>query len=208
MPGRIEGRVRVTPVALTKDFFVLNPQGNHRWWPIAPRARVEVDLRRPNLSWRGEGYLDSNAGDEPIETGFRHWEWARGAMRDKTVILYEAERRDGSRVDLAVTFDAEGNKQEFTPPQLLPLPRSGWKVDRSARSESRRQAGPHARRYPVLCAFDGGDDAARRKGDAGTRKPLPRPLPHAGRASHAAVQDAAAAVVSAVTIVMTGLVPA
>lgn len=136
VPGRIEGRVRVTPLAITKDFFVLNPQGNHRWWPIAPRARVEVDLRRPNLSWQGEGYLDSNAGDEPIETGFRHWEWARGAMRDKTVILYEAERRDGSRVDLAVTFDAAGHKQEFTPPQLLPLPRSGWKIDRSARSET------------------------------------------------------------------------
>ncbi|WP_022723265.1 carotenoid 1,2-hydratase [Rhodopseudomonas sp. B29] len=136
IPGRIEGRVRVTPQAITKQVFVLNPDGNHRWWPIAPRSRIEVDLRRPDLSWRGEAYLDTNAGDAPIETGFKHWEWARGALRDKTAILYEAERRDGSRIDLAMTFDAQGNMQPFTPPPLLPLARSGWKVARSARSET------------------------------------------------------------------------
>jgi carotenoid 1,2-hydratase len=136
IPGRIRGQVRVIPSAVTTNYFVLNEDGNHRWWPIAPRSRVEVTLEQPSLSWQGEGYLDTNAGDAPIETGFRHWEWARGALRDKTAILYEAERRDGSRIDLAITFDAQGNMEQFAPPPLLPLQRSGWQVSRSARSEA------------------------------------------------------------------------
>jgi carotenoid 1,2-hydratase len=135
IPGRIRGRVRVIPEFVTQQAFVLNQDGNHRWWPIAPRSRIEVTLDQPKLSWQGEAYLDTNAGDAPIETGFTHWEWARGALRDKTAILYEAERRDGSRIDLAITFDAQGNLEHFTPPPLLPLARTGWKVDRSTRSE-------------------------------------------------------------------------
>lgn len=136
IPGRIKGHVRVIPQMLTKNYFVLNEDGNHRWWPIAPRSRIEVTLDQPQLSWQGEAYLDTNAGDAPIETGFTHWEWARGTLRDKTAILYEAERRGGSRIDLAITFDAQGNLEHFTPPPLLPLPRSGWRIDRSARSEA------------------------------------------------------------------------
>ncbi|KIZ41706.1 MULTISPECIES: carotenoid 1,2-hydratase [Rhodopseudomonas] len=136
VPGRIRGRVRVLPSAINSQCFVLNADGNHRWWPIAPCARVEVEMAQPSLRWQGEGYLDTNAGDAPIETGFRDWEWSRGALRDGTAILYEAERRDGSRFDLAVTFDAKGNMQPFERPQLVPLARSGWRVNRNARSDN------------------------------------------------------------------------
>ena len=31
------------------------PAGRHRWWPIAPAARVEVALERPALRWSGAG---------------------------------------------------------------------------------------------------------------------------------------------------------
>ena len=93
-------------------------------------------MEQPSLRWQGEGYLDSNAGDAPIETGFRDWEWSRGALRDGAAILYEAERRDGSRFDLAVTFDAQGNMQPFERPALAKRARSGWRVDRNARSDN------------------------------------------------------------------------
>ncbi len=135
IPRRLRGKVRVTPSAITPTPFVLNAHGNHRWWPIAPIARVEVTMQRPDLSWQGDGYLDHNAGDTPIESGFRDWQWARGATRDGAVILYEGERRDGSMVNLAKTFDRHGQSQDFTPPAIKPLKRTGWRVNRSVRSE-------------------------------------------------------------------------
>ena len=135
IPSRLRGSVRVTPDAITQTPFVLNEDGNHRWWPIAPVARVEVAMQSPDLSWQGDGYLDHNAGDAPIEQGFRGWQWARGATRDGTVILYEGERRDGSVVNLAKTFDREGGSQDWVPPSAKALKFTGWRVPRSVRSD-------------------------------------------------------------------------
>ncbi len=135
IPRRLRGRVRVTPSAITSTPFVLNENGHHRWWPIAPIARVEVAMQSPDLNWQGDGYLDHNAGDEPIETGFRDWQWARGATRDGAVILYEGERRDGSVVNLAKTFDRDGQAHDVVPPAMKTLKRTGWRMSRSVRSE-------------------------------------------------------------------------
>ena len=76
-----------------------------------------------------------NRGDAPLESGFVDWQWSRGATRDGAIILYEALRRDGSRVDLAMTFDPQGRMQTFPPPPLHPLKRTGWRVGREVRSE-------------------------------------------------------------------------
>ncbi len=78
-----------------------------------------------------------NRGDKPIEDGFARWQWARGATRDGAVILYEALRRDGSRADLAMTFDPQGSMQAFEPPALQSLKRTGWRIERAVRSEER-----------------------------------------------------------------------
>lgn len=136
IPGRIRGRVRVIPRAVTQQAFTLNADGNHRWWPIAPSARVEVELASPDLRWQGDGYFDMNAGDVPLEQGFTVWEWSRAALRDGTAVLYEAKRRDGGRLDLAIKFDRNGEMQSFDAPALQRLPRTPWRVDRSARSEA------------------------------------------------------------------------
>jgi len=125
IPGRLRGTIRLVPMAVTPQVFLLNPAGRHQWWPIAPFARVQVRLDHPHLSWQGDGYLDMNHGDEPLEQGFSDWQWARGAMQDGTAILYEAERRDGSRVDLAMTFDRNGRMQAFEPPPTVKLRRTG-----------------------------------------------------------------------------------
>jgi carotenoid 1,2-hydratase len=135
IPRPLRGRVKVTPRAITAGPFVLNADGHHRWWPIAPHSRVEVEMQEPNLRWQGDGYLDHNAGDAPVENGFRDWQWARGITRDGAVIMYEGERRDGSFLNLARTFDWNGGSQEFTPPSVQPLKRARWGIRRSIRSE-------------------------------------------------------------------------
>ena len=135
IPRRIRGTVRVVPTAITQQSFTLNENGNHTWWPIAPCARVQVALDYPQVRWQGDGYLDTNRGDAPIEQGFIDWQWARGAMRDGAAILYEAQRRDGNRVDLAMTVDPQGRMQAFEPPPMVALKRTGWRVERNVRSE-------------------------------------------------------------------------
>ncbi|MEO8318688.1 MAG: hydratase [Bradyrhizobium sp.] len=135
IPRRIRGTVRVVPAAITQQAFTLNEAGNHLWWPIAPCARVQVALDHPHLRWQGDGYFDMNRGDAPLEAAFVDWQWARGATRDGAAILYEAQCRDGSRIDLAMRFDPDGHMQTFTPPRLTKLKRTGWRVGRSVRSE-------------------------------------------------------------------------
>ena len=135
LPRRIRGTVRVVPTAITQQSFMLNENGRHRWSPIAPCARVQVALDQPHLRWQGDGYFDMNRGDAPLEHGFVDWQWSRGATSDGAVIVYEALRRDGSRVDLAMTFDPQGQVQRFEPPPLHALKQTGWRVARSARSE-------------------------------------------------------------------------
>ena len=136
-PKRIRGTVRVVPTAITQQAFTLSENGHHRWWPIAPCARVQVTLDQPHLRWQGDGYLDMNRGDAPLEHGFADWQWARGAMQDGAIVLYEAQRRDGSRIDLAMTFDSQGKMQTFEPPPAVELGRTGWRVNRSVRSDDR-----------------------------------------------------------------------
>ena len=135
IPGRIRGTVRVVPTAVTQQALTLNQTGNHRWWPIAPCARVQVALDHPHLRWQGDGYFDMNCGDRPLEDGFTDWQWSRAAMRDGTAILYEAKRRDRSMVDLAVLFDPQGRMQAFEPPPIVAMKRTGWRIGRSVRSE-------------------------------------------------------------------------
>lgn len=135
IPGRLRGTIRLIPTAITQQAFLLNEEGRHRWWPIAPCARVQVQLDHPRLSWQGDGYFDMNQGEAPLEQGFADWQWARGVMQDGTAILYDALRRDGSRVDLAMTFDPNGRMQAFEPPPTVDLRRTGWRVGRSIHSD-------------------------------------------------------------------------
>jgi carotenoid 1,2-hydratase len=136
LPGRLRGIVRVEPTALTTQTFRLSEEGQHDWWPIAPCARVQVMLDTPHLRWQGDGYFDMNCGNAPLETGFRDWQWARGALRDGTAIHYEARRRDGTMCTMAMRFDDQGRMQPMVPQAAVPLQRTGWRVDRSLRSDA------------------------------------------------------------------------
>jgi len=96
----IRGEVRITPQRVGDTDFVLDSAALHRWRPIAPCSRVEVDLQRPGLSWSGEGYFDSNFGEVPLENSFCGWHWSRARLSDGAAVLYDIrERASGERSD-------------------------------------------------------------------------------------------------------------
>ena len=96
--------------------------GRHRWGPIAPQARIEVDLQQPGQRWTGTAYLDSNEGDEPVERAFTEWDWSRARLQDgSTAVLYdvEPEKADRGRL-LALRFERNGQVTPFDPPAQHP----------------------------------------------------------------------------------------
>jgi carotenoid 1,2-hydratase len=135
IPSRLRGVVRLRPAALSTRAFTLDSDGRHRWQPIAPRSRVEVELESPALRWSGAAYFDTNAGSAPLEQDFRGWDWCRAALTDATAILYNAERRDGSAVALALRAKDDGELEDVAPPPPAELPRTLWRLRRPTRAE-------------------------------------------------------------------------
>ncbi|MEL6485716.1 MAG: hydroxyneurosporene dehydrogenase [Pseudomonadota bacterium] len=131
----VRGRVRVVPEALNPAAFALDGNENHIWHCMAPRARIEVEMEEPGLSWSGKGYFDHNRGSEALEEGFRVWHWSRAHMRRGAVVCYEGERADGSLFASAIRFKPDGTPEEAELPATAPLPRSKWQVERRTRSE-------------------------------------------------------------------------
>ena len=134
--------------------IVIDEAGNHTWWPIAPCARVEVDLDRPKARWSGTGYFDSNRGDAALESTFRRWDWCRAATPDGTAVLYDLETRSGDEAALAILFDPARGVVDFAPPPKSALPKTLWRVARGTRSEA-----PEGAR--VLRTFEDGPFYAR-----------------------------------------------
>ncbi|CAN5337886.1 carotenoid 1,2-hydratase [soil metagenome] len=150
---RLRGEVRVTPAAIIDRSFALDALGLHRWRPIAPVARVEVRMSQPGVAWSGPGYVDSNSGRAPLESHFSRWDWSRAALSgQRSAVLYDVTRRDGSEMSLALLFDAEGSEvgggrpieaaplQAFMPPPRATLPHTGWRVARHTRCDAGRTA--------------------------------------------------------------------
>lgn len=135
-PAKIRGTIRVLPSVLTNHEVILNETGKHRWFGIAPCARIEVDFSQPDLHWQGEGYLDSNVGDAPLEDGFTHWAWSRASLSDGTAVLYDAALRGGGHFSRGLRFDRHGDLTEFSPPPASPLPSTGWRIRRETRADT------------------------------------------------------------------------
>ena len=136
LPRRIQGRVRVHPQQLFNFGVNLEPEGRHRWGPIAPSARVEVQLQNPHQSWQGHAYLDSNEGDEPIDRPFNEWDWSRSLLANgDTAVLYDLHLKNGDNPVLAYRFDTQGGVTHFEPPLVHPLSRTKWALARRMRSD-------------------------------------------------------------------------
>ena len=133
-PRRVRGRLRLCALALPATAFALDAAARHRWQPIAPLARVEIEFDAPALRWSGNAYLDHNAGDEALESAFAHWSWSRRALDDGGAEMhYDVQRRDGSSLALALACRRDGRLVATEPPATTTLPRTRWGLARPAR---------------------------------------------------------------------------
>jgi carotenoid 1,2-hydratase len=114
IPSRLRGTIRLYPGAVTGARFTLDPNNRHQWWPIAPASRIEVEMGKPALSWRGQAYFDSNAGDEPLSAAFRRWDWSRAlAPPGQGVdILYDVEAKGGTTAPLVLHVSPDGQIEQ------------------------------------------------------------------------------------------------
>ena len=138
-PRRLRGQVRLACEGLNARTFELERHGGHLWRPIAPLARVSVELDEPALSWRGAGYFDTNRGEEPLENAFRSWMWSRGRLNRGARVFYEADRRREPPLALSLDFAAKGGVREVEAPARVDLPRTAWRLARATRSDGPAQ---------------------------------------------------------------------
>ncbi|WP_437486405.1 carotenoid 1,2-hydratase [Sorangium sp. So ce1014] len=139
VPSRLSGTVRLRPSAPgpaapgaggAQPGVALDGRGRHRWAPIAPIARAEVELTHPSLRFSGSAYLDTNSGDEPLEHAFERWTWSRALGADGIALTYDVRRRDGTRMLLSPAFDAGGGARELPPLAPRPLGGTRWGMAR------------------------------------------------------------------------------
>jgi len=136
VPRAVRGRVIVHPQGLSRFVTGLDAAARHRWGPIAPCARVEVELQQPAASWSGHAYLDSNEGDEPVDRAFREWDWSRTVLADgTTAVIYDVRPAFGPDRVIAQRFAPDGTATAFLPPARQPLPRSRWGLSRTMRTD-------------------------------------------------------------------------
>jgi carotenoid 1,2-hydratase len=137
LPRRIRGTVTLHPQQLFSFNTELDAEGHHRWGPLAPSARVEVNLQHPSQQWQGHAYLDSNEGDEPVERAFTEWDWSRSLLQDgSTAVIYDVEPGKAEGKLLALRFGTDGGVTPFEAPPLQTLPRTAWRLQRRMRSDS------------------------------------------------------------------------
>ncbi len=136
-PSRIRGSVRVHTQGWQAHPLVLDAQGQHRWSVLAPVARVEVALTSPALRWSGPAYMDRNWGGAPLERAFTRWDWSRAHLRDeRTLVMYDVQRLQGSREVWSLCFDADGAVRAVESPVVAQLPGTAWRLPRSTRLEA------------------------------------------------------------------------
>ncbi len=133
--SRLKGTVRVHPAALSTVEVPLFSDDGHIWRPYAPTARIEVDLGRSGWTWSGHGYFDANFGTRALEADFSYWTWARLPHRGGTTTFYDATRRDGSDLGVALNFDKTGKAETIAAPPRARLNRSLWAVRRETRAD-------------------------------------------------------------------------
>ena len=137
IPRRVRGQIRLHTEGLCRFVAGLDAAGRHRWGPIAPCARIEVQLEHPSVRWSGSAYFDSNEGDEPIDRAFHDWDWSRARMQDgTTAVIYDVRPRTGPARVIAERFEPNGRFTPFSAPERQVLPSSMWRIARGVRSDT------------------------------------------------------------------------
>jgi carotenoid 1,2-hydratase len=143
LPGRIRGVIELESSPFTSLCLPLSADHAHVWRPLAPSARVRVELEQPQLRWQGHGYLDSNEGNGPLEEAFNGWSWLRARNREGTAVVYAVQPRAAAPFVHALQFGAGGTVAGFDAPPALQLPGTSWRIAR--RSTADPGSIPHLR---------------------------------------------------------------
>ena len=129
----IKGTIRIVPETIFATAYPLDATGLHRWRPMAPFARAEVQLDSPALGWSGSAYFDSNYGARPLEADFADWDWSRTARADGASVLYDVRDLRGAERRLSLLFGRDGTVSPFEAPVPITLPKSFWRMPRATR---------------------------------------------------------------------------
>jgi carotenoid 1,2-hydratase len=131
----LRGHIKLWPQSLSPFSVPLDEQGKHRWGPLSPVGRIEVDLQDPKLNWTGQAYLDSNEGDEPLEDAFHLWDWSRTHHTDgSTEVTYDLHGPDRPDRLLRLRFDPQGQVEHLPSVPHRALPKTAWRIPRRMRS--------------------------------------------------------------------------
>lgn len=132
IPSPVRGEVIVDTSFQNNQSFQIDEKGRHRWRPICTAARVSARFTDPDLSWSGNGYLDTNDGDEPLEDGFRFWDWSRAELPNgESAVLYNCDLWNGGQQSIAIRLDKSGNIEQAEQPSAVPLPPTPiWRIKR------------------------------------------------------------------------------
>lgn len=131
-PRPVRGRIVLHPEARTDLELSIDERGEHRWWPAAPLARIEVDLPWPGVRFRGHGYYDANAGARPLESAFESWHWSR-ARGDGALLTYDVACTSGASHSLAFRVSSRGEIDDLERVHTTRLARTFWALPRRAR---------------------------------------------------------------------------
>lgn len=159
----LRGKIVLHPELLSRLALRIDGRGEHRWWPVAPLARIEVDLPEPGLRFSGHGYYDVNAGELPLEAAFDTWSWSRARSGDSAYLTYDVAELDGARRSLAFKVTSRGEVSDLAPVWSTALPRTLFGLKPQARVDSgqpcrvvrRLEDGPFYARALVSARFDG-----------------------------------------------------
>ena len=145
----LRGTVVLHPEAHSGLELSIDERGDHRWWPVAPLARIEVDFTAPCVRFSGHGYHDANAGRVPLEDAFDRWSWSRARTPDAALMTYDVSCTSGAERSHAFRVTAQGVVEELEGCHRTSMSRTVWGLDRQARVD------PGARARVVRSLEDG-----------------------------------------------------
>jgi carotenoid 1,2-hydratase len=164
----VRGKVVLHAEAFTGLELTIDEREQHRWWPVAPIARIEVDLPLPGARFSGHGYHDANAGEVPLEATFETWNWSRARAGSSAVITYDVACSSGAERSLALRVCRNGQVDPLEHTRRSRLGRTAWRLERHARVDEGHDGrvvrsledGPFYARALVHTRLDGGDTVA------------------------------------------------
>jgi carotenoid 1,2-hydratase len=131
----VRGRIVVHPETRTGLELTIDERAEHRWWPIAPLSRIEVDLPLPGVRFSGHGYHDANAGAVPLESSFESWNWSRARSEHGALLTYDVACSSGTQRSLAFEVSRSGRIEPLENLRQAPLRRTKWGLEQMVRAD-------------------------------------------------------------------------